>query len=48
MIVYHLISITVAYIIDLIIGDPPDWPHPVRWIGTMITFFEKRWNNGKS
>ncbi|MCL6571585.1 MAG: adenosylcobinamide-phosphate synthase CbiB, partial [Bacillus sp. (in: Bacteria)] len=48
MIVNHLVAITVAYIIDMLIGDPPNWPHPVRWIGTMITFFEKRWNNGKS
>jgi adenosylcobinamide-phosphate synthase len=48
MIVYHLVSITVAYIIDMLIGDPPHWPHPVRWIGTMITFFEKRLNSGKS
>jgi adenosylcobinamide-phosphate synthase len=48
MIVNHLVSITVAYLIDIVIGDPPDWPHPVRWIGTMITFFEKRWNNGKA
>lgn len=48
MILHHLAAITIAYIIDLLIGDPPDWPHPVRWIGTMITFFEKRWNKGKS
>jgi len=48
MIVYHLVAITVAYIIDMFIGDPPDWPHPVRWIGTGITFFEKRWNKGGS
>src|SRR4051794_39891210 len=48
MIVYHLVAITIAYIIDMLIGDPPNWPHPVRWIGTMITFFEKRWNKGKS
>lgn len=47
MIVYHLISMTIAYIIDMLIGDPPDWPHPVRWIGTMITFFDKRLNHGK-
>ncbi|CAH2712962.1 Cobalamin biosynthesis protein CobD [Neobacillus rhizosphaerae] len=47
MIVYHLISITFAYIIDLLIGDPPKWPHPVRWIGSIITFFEKRWNQRK-
>ncbi|MBV7504657.1 adenosylcobinamide-phosphate synthase CbiB [Bacillus sp. sid0103] len=47
MIVYHLVAITGAYFIDMFIGDPPNWPHPVRWIGTMITFFEKRWNKGK-
>jgi adenosylcobinamide-phosphate synthase len=47
MMVYHLISITFAYFIDRLVGDPPHWPHPVRWMGTLITFFEKRWNNGK-
>lgn len=47
MIGYHLISITIAYFIDLMIGDPPNWPHPVRWIGSVISFFEKRWNNGR-
>lgn len=46
MIVYHLIAITIAYFIDLIIGDPPNWPHPVRWIGSMISYFEKRLNRG--
>lgn len=48
MIVYHLLSVTLAYILDMIIGDPPHWPHPVRWIGNFISFFEKRWNNGKA
>ncbi|MFJ7726477.1 adenosylcobinamide-phosphate synthase CbiB [Neobacillus sp. NPDC097160] len=48
MIVYHLIAITFAYIIDLFVGDPPHWPHPVRWIGKMISSFEKRWNHGQS
>ncbi|MDN3015266.1 adenosylcobinamide-phosphate synthase CbiB [Paenibacillus sp. BSR1-1] len=48
MIIYHLISITIAYIIDLLIGDPPRWPHPVRWIGSMISFIEVRLNNGES
>jgi adenosylcobinamide-phosphate synthase len=47
MIVYHLISITIAYIIDMFIGDPPEWPHPVRWMGSMISFIEKKWNKGK-
>ncbi|PFP25796.1 adenosylcobinamide-phosphate synthase [Bacillus sp. AFS073361] len=47
MLVYHLAAITIAYIIDMFIGDPPHWPHPVKWIGTMISFLEKRLNKGK-
>jgi adenosylcobinamide-phosphate synthase len=46
MMVYHLISITIAYFIDMVIGDPPNWPHPVKWIGRMIAYLEKRWNKG--
>jgi adenosylcobinamide-phosphate synthase len=48
MIVYHLIAITMAYFIDKLVGDPPHWPHPVRWIGWLISFFEKALNHGKS
>ncbi|MFS0777999.1 adenosylcobinamide-phosphate synthase CbiB [Neobacillus sp. 3P2-tot-E-2] len=47
MIIYHLTAITIAYFIDKVVGDPPHWPHPVRWIGTLITFFEKHLNHGK-
>ncbi|WHY94075.1 adenosylcobinamide-phosphate synthase CbiB [Neobacillus cucumis] len=48
MIFYHLISISIAFIIDLLVGDPPNWPHPVRWIGALVSFFEKSWNHGES
>jgi adenosylcobinamide-phosphate synthase len=48
MIIYHLAAITIAYFIDKVIGDPPHWPHPVRWIGTLISFSEKRLNKGKN
>lgn len=48
MIIYHLAAITIAYFIDKVIGDPPHWPHPVRWIGTLISFFEKRLNHGQN
>lgn len=47
MIIYHLISITIAYLIDMVVGDPPNWPHPVKWMGRMIAFFEQRWNKGE-
>lgn len=47
MIINHLIAISLAFIIDKIVGDPPEWPHPVRWIGALIASLEKRINKGK-
>ncbi|GHH96829.1 adenosylcobinamide-phosphate synthase CbiB [Neobacillus kokaensis] len=47
MMMYHLAAITIAYFIDMIIGDPPNWPHPVRWIGSLISYSENRLNNGR-
>ncbi|WP_042463885.1 adenosylcobinamide-phosphate synthase CbiB [Neobacillus dielmonensis] len=46
MLVNHLLSITLAYLLDMLVGDPPNWPHPVRWIGSFIALLEKRWNRG--
>jgi adenosylcobinamide-phosphate synthase len=31
-----------GYLLDLCLGDPPGWPHPVRWLGLLITFWETR------
>lgn len=36
-----LLKYSVAYIMDLIIGDPYWFPHPVRFIGKLITLLEK-------
>ena len=32
----------VGFILDLIIGDPEGWTHPVIWIGKYISFMEKK------
>lgn len=48
MIIYHLISITIAFFIDKIVGDPPNWPHPVKWMGRVISFLDRQWNNGSN
>ena len=32
--------ILTAYVLDLILADPPHWPHPVRWMGALITRLE--------
>ncbi len=42
---YHLIAFISGFILDLILGDPISWPHPVRVIGTLIGFLEKKLNN---
>lgn len=47
MLIYHLIALTVGYVLDLLIGDPPNWPHPVKWIGKGITFLERHLNKGE-
>jgi adenosylcobinamide-phosphate synthase len=33
-----------GYVLDLLIGDPDNWPHPVRVFGKLIAYFEKRLN----
>lgn len=36
-----LLNIGIAIVLDLLIGDPPNWPHPVRFIGWVIAHLEK-------
>ena len=31
-----------GYILDLLLGDPPGWPHPIRFMGRLCTFWENR------
>ena len=35
----------IAYVMDLIFGDPHWFPHPVRIIGKLISFLEKILSN---
>ncbi len=44
MIYHHLFAVTLAFFLDLLIGDPPSWPHPVKWIGTMISKLDLAFN----
>ncbi|MGP4106753.1 adenosylcobinamide-phosphate synthase CbiB [Virgibacillus sp. L01] len=48
MIIHHLLSISLALMIDRIIGDPPSLPHPVRWVGSLISRLERYLNNGNT
>jgi adenosylcobinamide-phosphate synthase len=43
----HLAAVTIAYFIDLIIGDPRWLPHPVRYMGKLIAILDRLLNKGK-
>ncbi len=47
MIPAHFIAIAVGFLLDRIVGDPPTWPHPVRWIGAFISKMTKILNKGR-
>jgi len=40
--IYHLAGFLAGFILDLLLGDPYSLPHPIRWIGTLISYMDKR------
>jgi len=38
----NIAAMLVGFVLDLIIGDPEGWTHPVIWIGKWISFMEKK------
>lgn len=46
MIPAHFIAIAIGMVLDRLIGDPLNWPHPVKWIGSSISQLTKRLNKG--
>lgn len=37
-----LLAWAVAWLLDYWLGDPPNWPHPVRWIGNLINVTQRQ------
>lgn len=37
---HHIIAFAIGFILDLMIGDPYCFPHPIRWIGNLIAKME--------
>lgn len=35
------ILLIIVIVLDFILGDPPNWPHPIRYIGWSISRYEK-------
>lgn len=42
---YHIFAFIAGFVLDLLIGDPHFIPHPVRLIGSLISFLDKRLNS---
>ena len=40
--IMNIAAMLVGFVLDLIIGDPDGWTHPVIWIGKWISFAEKK------
>ncbi len=36
-----LLIYSAAFLLDLLLGDPQNWPHPIRWIGNWISLVQK-------
>lgn len=39
--IYHMIAFLAGFLLDLLFGDPYWLPHPIRWIGNLITIVQK-------
>ncbi|MCM1091724.1 MAG: adenosylcobinamide-phosphate synthase CbiB [Muribaculum sp.] len=46
MIRYHMIAFAAGFLLDLLIGDPRELPHPVRAIGWLVGKLERKLNHG--
>jgi adenosylcobinamide-phosphate synthase len=46
MLIYHIIAICFALLLDWFIGDPRWFPHPVVGFGKILSYCDKKWNNG--
>jgi len=38
---YSLLPLFFGFLLDQLLGDPPGWPHPVRWVGGLVQLLEK-------
>lgn len=46
-VVLLIVPLIAGYLLDLWLGDPDNWPHPVRVFGNAIAFGEKWLNRGR-
>ena len=42
-----VLPLLLAWVMDICLGDPAGWPHPIVGFGRLISKGEKAWNNGE-
>ena len=40
-----ILPFILGFVLDLLLGDPQNWPHPVRFIGAAINFLQRKIRN---
>ena len=40
--VYHMTAFAIGFVMDLLFGDPYWLPHPIRWIGRLIGWLDRK------
>ena len=43
---FAILPLFIGWLVDLVLGDPTQMPHPIVWFGKMISFGEHRLNKG--
>ena len=43
-----ILPLIIGYVLDLVVGDPQDWPHPIRVFGNLIAFWERLLNKSSA
>lgn len=46
MLLFNTLPFVCGWLADRLLGDPPNWPHPIVWFGRAISAGEKKLNNG--
>ena len=42
LLLYHMTAFTIGFVMDLLFGDPYWLPHPIRWIGRLIGWLDRK------
>lgn len=47
LLLYALLTLIIAVLVDRFLGEPPNRLHPVVWMGTLISFLDRRISRGR-